>query len=463
MPRQLASHKPAAVILLAILVRLAVLLAFPKVFAFDQTGAVQGSEAYDRYARNLLATGVYGKVTPGVPDAHIAPLYGYVLAVVYAVFGRGYVQVGVFHTLLDALSILMLYVTVRHLFPEEEWIAILSALFYAFYPYLIFQNLTLIDTPLFMTLLHAFVLLLILLRERPTWNRGTLGLAVLCGLVLGLATLVRAILPLLAIFAVAWFGFRLSFRQTVLRLLPVAVVAGLPLLPWIIRNYRVFGVFVPVSLNSGENFYQGNDQYTVPYLRSGYDVQWVPLDDPVIAQIPDPFGPEANSRRFQLGLQYLRDNPAKIPELLWVKFLVHWSIDVAPRFNPTAGQRLQLNADGTVTPVASANGNLTYGSQDPVNLYSDSLFSQLGRAVHLLYYGTLFFLALVGVALSWRRWRDMALLWFVQISMTVVYVVFHPSTRYRVPSDPLLFVFSAYVLVWLWHRYGARRVVAQAV
>ncbi|MEO8398033.1 MAG: hypothetical protein ABI700_33875, partial [Chloroflexota bacterium] len=59
-------------------------------------------------------------------------------------------------------------------------------------------------------------------------------------------------------------------------------------------------------------------------------------------------------------------------------------------------------------------------------------------------------LALVGVALTLKRWRDLALLWFVQISMTIMYVVFHPSTRYRVPSDPLLFLFSAYTLVWAW-------------
>jgi hypothetical protein len=40
--------------------------------------------------------------------------------------------------------------------------------------------------------------------------------------------------------------------------------------------------------------------------------------------------------------------------------------------------------------------------------------------------------------------------------MTAFYVLFHPSTRYRVPTDPALFLLSAAALVWL-AAYVARR------
>jgi len=36
--------------------------------------------------------------------------------------------------------------------------------------------------------------------------------------------------------------------------------------------------------------------------------------------------------------------------------------------------------------------------------------------------------------------------------MTIMYVLFHPSTRYRVPTDPLLFIFSAYALILIAER-----------
>ena len=79
-------------------------------------------------------------------------------------------------------------------------------------------------------------------------------------------------------------------------------------------------------------------------------------------------------------------------------------------------------------------------------------FDVIGRTLHCWYFGPLLLLAILGVALSWREWRQVSLLWGVQLSMTLVYLAFHPATRYRAPTDPLLFVFSAIALCWLWER-----------
>jgi 4-amino-4-deoxy-L-arabinose transferase-like glycosyltransferase len=453
--RWISTHKLVVILVVALVVRVAILLAFPSVFAFQDTGAIHGSAAYDEYAQNLLATGVYGR-TPGVPDAAIPPLYSYALAVVYGVFGRGHVQVGLFHTLLDMASIAMLYHIGKRVFSQSDWIAALAGLFYAVYPYLVFQNLTLIDTPFFMTLFHAFVLLMVLLRERESLDRGTWLLAILGGVIFGLSIMARPILMLLAVLVALWFLFRRSFWQTVARLAPVALVGVLVVMPWIIRNYGIFDAFVPMTTTSGANFWQGNSEYTVPYFRAGYDVQWTGPD----ITTPDPLSREADAERFQIAFDYLRENPDKIPELLWVKFLVHWSIDIAPRYNPTAGELPRLDYHGDVLEEVDDSGemNLTgLPEGDPVDAYSTPLFDQIGRMVHRYYYGALFFLSLIGVVLSVRQWREVSLLWFVQISMTVMYVAFHPSTRYRVPSDPMLFLFAGYA-IWagiMW--WQARR------
>ena len=441
---RLIQHKLLLLVLLTIVVRVGVLLAFPGVFAFDQTGAIHGSEAYDDYAQNLLATGVYGR-TAGVADAAIPPLYSYVLAGVYGLFGRGYIQVGLFHTLLDVCSILMLVQIGKRLM--GEWVGWLAGLFYAVYLYLIFQNLTLIDTPFFMLLLHGFVLLMVLLRERTALDKGTWLLAGLGGLVLGLSVLARPITPPLAVLVAVWFLFRLSFVQSVLRLLPVALVSAAVLVPWMVRNYGIYHAFVPMTITSGGNFWQGNSADTIPYFRAGYDVQWLS---------PEPSSFEGNSREadselFQRGMQWLRENPDRIPELVWVKFLVHWSIDIAPRLNPVEGKLPRLDYHGNV--IVEEGDDLALGGLppgDPVGAYSTPLFDQIGRTIHRLYWGGLLLLGLVGVGLSVRQWREVSLLWFVQISMTVVYLVFHPSTRYRVPTDPMWFLFSAYALVWVW-------------
>src|SRR5689334_22538505 len=127
MIQRLRAHPLLLIIILAVIARIAVLLLFSNVFDFVQNGVVQGSDAYDAYAQNLLTTGIYGR-TPGVPDASIPPLYSYALAVVYGVIGRGFIQVGLFHILLDSLSIMMLYQIGKRLLPRGEMAGLLAAL-----------------------------------------------------------------------------------------------------------------------------------------------------------------------------------------------------------------------------------------------------------------------------------------------------------------------------------------------
>jgi 4-amino-4-deoxy-L-arabinose transferase-like glycosyltransferase len=455
--RFVAAHELLLLVLLiAIFGRLAVFALFPSTFAFDQTGVIHGSSAYDAYARNLLATGVYGKVAPGVADGHLPPLYSYALAGVYGLFGRSAPAVALVHIALDCVSIAALYHLCKRLFPHGEWVGVLSGLFFALYPYLIFQNLTLIDTPLYMALLFVFLLLAALLREQPAMDgRGWL-LGSLAGLVLGLAALTRPNVLLLTPLVGVWFLFRRPLASSLLRLLPVAAMSALALLPWIARNYGIYGRFVPVALNSGENFYQGNSVFTIPYLTAGYDVQWVPPPDVGEAE---PLTPEANAALMNAGLAFLRENPGAIPELWWVKFLNYWSMDITPLRNPGEGELPRVDYQGNVIAGTDNSGGLTLGELppgDPVAAYSGDTFAA-GRVIHRWYYGALFVLALIGSALALPRWRDVSLLWLVQIAMTANYVLFHPSTRYRAPTDPLLFAFSAYALVWLWAYARARR------
>ncbi len=441
-----------AVVLLAIGVRLAFLLVFPSLFRFEATGDVHGSTAYDIYAVNLLQTGIYGR-TPGVSDSVLPPLYSATLAGVYGLFGRSGLSVGLYHTVLDVLSILMVIEIGRRLFkarPSAIWGGIGAGVFYALYPYLAFQNLTLNDTALFMTLLHAFVLMLIVLRDQPWTDVYTLGAAALCGLILGLATLTKALLIPLALLALLWFWLRWPLYTVILRLGIVALVSIGVVLPWIGRAYAIYGQFVAVSLNSGENLYQGANDMTLPLLQAGYDVQWSSAP-PAGDAIREPFA--RNAFLMQTGLDWLKTHPQMLPDLLLTKFLVHWSIDIAPRLNPHPGEEFALDEAGHLVVQTS---DKTKQDINVIATYNSSAVETIFRPIHMLYFGGLLLLALVGMILSYRQWREVSLLWTVQISMMLNYMAFHPSTRYRVPSDPLLFLFSAYTLVWAFTRWRQR-------
>ena len=459
MRNSLLGHQLRYVLTLAFLARLIVLLAFPSVFAFSEPGAdIHGSEAYDIYALNLLASGVYGREA-GLPDSTLPPLYSALLALLYGVFGRNYLVVGLAHVLIDLLSIALLYDITRRLFARgmlsvhRDWIAALSALFFALYPYLIFQNLTLNDTALWILLLHLFAWLIIQLREREPFDRGTLGLSVAGGVVLGLSALTRALLPSLALLVVIWFRFHLSWRPTILRLLPVALISVAVVAPWLIRGHQIHGGFVAIALNSGENLYQGNNPQTIPIFRAGYDVQWSsrPIDVP---RTDDPY---LNNRLLmEAGWRYLREHPGAIPELLWVKLLVYWNPQVTPLNNLRQGERLEVTDAGDVR-IIRGDGSQT-GTSAAITAYQDEgLFNVFGRGLHLVYFGGLWLLAILGAWRTRRDWRMLSLLFFVQISQTAVYLLFHPSTRYRSPTDPLLFVFSAAAVVWMVRWWRARR------
>jgi 4-amino-4-deoxy-L-arabinose transferase-like glycosyltransferase len=448
----ISGRRLAVVLGLALLVRLTMLLLLRDTLDFEQPGAaIHGSEAYDAYALNLLSTGVYGR-EPGVPDASIPPMYSYALAVVYALFGRGFVQVGLFHIALDLAAVGLLYDTARRLFGGERgaWIGFWAGVFTACYPYLVFQNLTLIDTGFWMLLLHLFVWVMLLLRTRPGFDRGTLLLGLAAGLVLGVATLTRPITPPLALLLALWFLFRLPLRAAFVRLLPVALVSAACVGLWIGRNFAQLGAFIPMTTTSGANFWQGNSEWTIPVFQAGYDVQWTKPEG-VPSSTTDR---DADAQRFAKAFDFLRANPDRIPLLLWTKFVVHWNPQITPLYNPRANERWELDdtgalrvlpADATIAGVTAANVS-----------YNDGLLDRVGRPAHLLYFGGLLLLAIVSVPVTWHLWRDVSLLWFVQLSMTIMYVAFHPSTRYRSPSDPLLFVMSAAALVLLWGRWRQR-------
>jgi 4-amino-4-deoxy-L-arabinose transferase-like glycosyltransferase len=382
------------------------------------------------------------------------PLYSYLLASIYGVFGRHYLAVGALHMLFDVLSIALLYDICRRLLPrphqQGDPVGAIAGLFYALYPYLIYQNLTLNDTALWILLLHLFLWLLILLRDRAALDRGALTLAIVAGLTLGLSVLARALLPPLAMLAAFWFLLKLSARDTLLRLLPVALASLLVPLPWLIRGYQIYGGFVPIALNGGENIFQGNNAYATAIFRAGYDAQWIrpPIDAP---PKDDPL--RRNAHLAAAGWRYLHENPAELPDLMLAKLLVYWNPQVTPLRNLRAGEKLTVDETGDVV-IVSGEGSHVGVSAATAAYQDNSLFNVIGRNLHLVYFGGLWLLAIAGAWLGRRDWRALSLLVFVQISQTLVYLLFHPSTRYRSPTDPLLFVFSAIAVDWVlrWWR-----------
>jgi 4-amino-4-deoxy-L-arabinose transferase-like glycosyltransferase len=391
------------------LARLSLLFIFPSAFSLQTSG-------YDEYAVNLAEGGGYTRFPDRIGDSDLPPLYPFFLTGIYELLGRGPIQVGIVQAGLDIATMYLLFRLARRVAGTTA--GLLATGFYAFYPYLAYQNITVNDTGLFILLLVAGIWLSYRTFDTRDWRY-----AAATGFVFGLGALTKPWVLLVLPVMVGWWLQGTNWR----RVIGLAAAGGLSALvvlaPWMIRNTLLHGEPAFISTNGGSNLHQGNNLCVREYLARGWDAQWVDC----LAQPPEGLSETALDRwHRQQALDYLRGNPRSWLPLLGTKLWVLWNPAIMP--------------SGVPPEAASAD--------DPVRLYSTSPF-QLVRRIHFLYFGALVILGLVGAAVALRAHMEVLPLLAVLVCVTLTYVVFHPSTRYRSPADAFVFVFAAVGLLRL--------------
>src|SRR5262249_50700161 len=173
----------------------------------------------------------------------------------------------VVHCVLGAVAVWLVYRIGRRAYGAR--VGLLAAAAYAVFPPAVRQSTELASEPLGVLLFLVFLDAALAFASRPTWVR-----AALTGCVLGLALLTRSnyvvMIPLFAL----WFLWQFRGRWNHLMLgFSSLAFAALVLTPWVVRNYRVFGEFVPLSTTGGSALLQGNNDVVVtdPKLY-GYSV-----------------------------------------------------------------------------------------------------------------------------------------------------------------------------------------------
>jgi 4-amino-4-deoxy-L-arabinose transferase-like glycosyltransferase len=395
-------------------------------------------QEYDTYAWNLAQGRGYRGMSPDVADqdhltAYRPPGPSLLMAGVYLAVGHRYDAVRVVHCLLGAASVWLTYRVGRRAFGEP--VGLLAAAGYAVFPLAVYQSIDLLSEPLGVFLFLLFLDAALAFATRPTWPAaaGT-------GVVLGLALLTRAnfviMLPLFAVWA-GW-QFRSSGRD-LLRSAAILGVASLVLTPWAIRNYAVFGTFIPFGTTAGSALLQGNNPLVVSDPRLfGYS-EWDTLlgatyreaaeagriaFDPETAAELDRWADELRSagdeverdrRAKEIAVRWLKENPDLWAFLAWQKFARSWTPWL--EHNPSATRRVLYLA--------------TWG---PV----------------LALFAVAFVPTLVG---SLRAGSPAWLLHLAVLHFALNTVIFFANIRYRAPIDPVCFVLAAWavtrVLNWV--------------
>jgi 4-amino-4-deoxy-L-arabinose transferase-like glycosyltransferase len=362
-----------------------------------------------------LGRGDYTRFDDLTGDSDLPPLYPFFLAGVYSLFGRGAIPVALVQTALVGLTIVVLFAIGRRV--GGEAVGLLSAAFYGAYPYLLYQNLTVNDTGLFILLLAASVWL-----SYRVYDSRQVRWAVALGAVVGLAALTKTFILLLwPLWFLGWLR-RLGAREAIRLALAGGLTTVAVLAPWVVRNTRLQGELVFISTNGGSNLHVGNNPCVIEYLGHGWEPQWSECLQPAPSGLSEVAQDQWHRQR---AIEYLLDNPQTLPLLVATKLVTLWSPAIMPSGIPP----------GTTDDVAL--------------LYTTPAF-QLARKLHLLYFGPLLVLGALGVVRAWRERMPVEPLVSVLAAVTITYLIFHPATRYRSPADPFLFVFSAVAAVRLW-------------
>jgi 4-amino-4-deoxy-L-arabinose transferase-like glycosyltransferase len=407
------------ILLLTLLGRVMFLVLFHDTLSLQTSG-------YDTYAVNVMEGRGYTRFEDRSGDSDLPPLYPYFLVAVYTLFGRDPIPVALVQIVLDLIVVVLLFWIGRRVAGDAT--GLLAAALYGLYPYLLYQNVTLNDTGLFILLLVAGIACAYQARDSQNWV-WAVGVGLCFGLGALTKTLIVLALPLLAV----WWWRRIGLRRAI----RLSILAGGALIvviaPWTIRNIRLHDTFVLISTNGGSNLHQGNNACVADYLARGWDAQWVNC----LGKTPDDLSEvEADRWHREKAITYLREHPGAWPRLFGTKLWVLWSPAIMP---------YDLPPD-------------PYLVDDAVLQYHTTAFD-VARIVHLLYFTPLLLLGAVGLILAWRDGREIGPLLAIFGTITLTYLLFHPSTRYRAPADPFLFILSAYAIqaVWIkWRRPGAQ-------
>jgi 4-amino-4-deoxy-L-arabinose transferase-like glycosyltransferase len=224
------------------------------VFAFQwQTTPYGGAplldaRAYDDWAQ-AIAQGHWLRARA----FYQSPLYPYLLAALYKIFGHNYLAASFLNAALDAGTAAILSLISFTLFGRMA--AIVTGLLAAFYAPMIFYTAPVMKEPLGLFLLALF-LLFALRAVRAGWNRDFAW----AGFFLGLAALTRGNVLLLApVLPVAAFIRQRHAAKTPAFLFVAALCVAIA--PAAVHNYIASHDFVPVTYSGGFNLYIGHSPY----------------------------------------------------------------------------------------------------------------------------------------------------------------------------------------------------------
>jgi 4-amino-4-deoxy-L-arabinose transferase-like glycosyltransferase len=354
------------------------------------------------------------------PTAWLSPVFPYLLAGIFKVFGiysktSALVALSL-DSLFSALTCIPVFLIARMHFGEKT--ALWAGWAWAFFPYGIYFSADFIWATALTTLLMSLVFLAALRLE----SSSRISDWVLFGALSGFGALTDPVVLSVAPFLGAWMWYR-RYQQKRRWLAPaIAAVLAVVLVtaPWMVRNYRIFHKIVPFRSCLGLEVYFGNNQDTWHWGPPGYH-------------------PSDNEEEWK---QYQR-----LGEIAYVSKKLDQGLDF---INHHRGLYVWMTARRVVylwTGYWSfSHRYLREEPMDPPNIVFCTLLTVV---------------TLAGLRRAWRDSWIVAMPYIITFFFfPIVYYLTHPEDYYRRPIDPLFVVLTVYAVV-SWRRQRAEQPVAR--
>jgi hypothetical protein len=240
------------------------------------------------------------------------PGYPLFLATVYTLVGRTFYAVGMVQDVADSLAVSVLFLLAARVVSAR--VGLLAALFMAVGHYSAYYSNFI--TPDTLCVLPILLALLLLAPVRAGRLRNPLRY-VACGLLLGVSCWLRpnslVLGPFLAAAIPVLYGFG---RAQLLRAASLALSCLLVVAPITLRNLRVYGAFVPISINMGIVLWEGiADSGGEAYGARGrdFEVAWQESQEHNDARYAEwwasPDGIARDRERIRKSLEVIRAHP----------------------------------------------------------------------------------------------------------------------------------------------------------
>lgn len=366
---------------------------------------------YDQFAAQIARGEGYH--TAWGPTAHRPPLYPFLIAGVYRLFGiHNVAAVRILQVFLDAMTCIFIYMLGKHL--ANHTVAVLASLAAALYPLSMYMSAIIYPETSFLFLLCLALWVTVVMAEA---RRGRIGLAVLAGILFGLMALARPNGALIIPFAAL---YPLVRKQKNAVLLAAALLLGcaLAILPWTARNYRVFHEFIPLTTQGGEMLWAGNNSFVSGASVIPSQEMWEGEDYPDRGRFGwSSLGEVASSRKYaQIAIDWIKAHPSRFLSLLPRKLTGLWS------------------------PISFTT-------------HSERRLSAMAALLWIPFAPFLFFVG-IGIVVAAPRWRRWLLPYVLVFTTNLTALLIMGGTRYSVSMVPALLLFATLGVSWVLGRLG---------